>query len=117
MFSIYNWIRGATNWLIGAAAVLFWEFVGERLFCWLMAWFCGLLYLIFSYFIPAMIAFLELFPSMPKLVVGPVVSGWKIMNYFFPLTETLGVVTPCIVLIGLFRGFRFVKQFFPGGSN
>lgn len=114
---VYSWWNAAAHWLIGAAAAVFWLFVGKWLLCSLAKWFCWLVLLIFQFAIPAVLALLEQVPGMPTLIVGPIVQSWRIVDYLFPLNENVAFIGVCVVLIGGFRLFRLVKQFIPTWSN
>lgn len=117
MSLVWSWWNAATDWLIGAAGAVLWAYIGKWLVCVLMKWVCVLYGLILSYMIPPATAIMSALPAMPTLVVYRIAPLWRVANYWFPLNETLGVIAFCVVVISLWRLFRFVKQFIPSISN
>jgi len=117
MSLIWSWWHAAVDWLMGAAAALFWLFVGKWLVCSLGKWFCWLVLLFIKFTLPVLLFMLEQLRVMPTLVLSPILTSWRIVNYFFPLNETLGVIGMCVVFVLAWRAFRFLKQFIPGSSN
>lgn len=114
---IFDWWNAATNWLTGAAAVLLWETIGKHVVCWLSKAFCALMLLIFNLIVPILLRVLELFPTMPTLVITPIVSTWKLANYYFPLNETVTTATFCIGFVIVWRLIRLIKSLLPGLSS
>ena len=117
MSLVWSWWNAAVDWLIGAAGAVLWAFVGRWLVCALMMWVCGLYGFVLAYTMPTAIAIMASLPTMPTLVVHRIAPLWRVVNYWFPLNETMGVIALCVVTISLWRLFRFVKQFLPTISN
>lgn len=117
MSLVWSWWNAAVDWLMGAAGAVLWTFVGKWLVCALMKWICVFYGFLLSYMMPVAIAVMSALPTMPTLVVHRIAPLWRVVNYWFPLNETMGTILLCVVVISVWRLFRFVKQFLPAMSN
>ena len=117
MSAVWSWWRAAADYLIGSAAAAFWLFVSQWVVCTVQRVLCYVYDLFLSLMMPWMLVVLRNIPSMPVLRLDFVAQIWRIGNYWFPLNESIALVTTCLAIAFLWRSFRFAKQFLIGASN
>ncbi len=117
MIATWLGLNALKKWLMGGVAVVLWEFVGKWLICTVAKSVCALAYMIFVWVVPLVVVVLEVIPSMPTLVIEPLLGSWRIFNYLFPLNEAVSLISFVITIVIAFRLFRFIKQFVPTWSN
>ncbi len=74
---IASWLglNAINKWLLGAVAVALWEFIGKWLSCTIAKTMCALAYILFALVVPPAVDILEVIPSMPTLVIEPIIAS------------------------------------------